>query len=523
VGFQSPYPDLTVPDVPLTSFVLRHADQLAEKPALIDASSGRSLTYGTLAEVTRAVAAGLGQQGFRHGGVLAIYAPNSLDYAVALLAVASLGGIVTTVNPLATADELARKLIDAGATSLLTTPELLERSRAEIGRSALRDIFVLGEAAGATPFTTLRRSAAALPEVRIDPGEDTVLMPFSSGTTGLPKGVLLTHRNLVANALQIDVAHRRAEPDIVFSVPPFFHSYGVLMLNWTLAAGATLVFLPRFELAAFLRAVQNERVTHAYLVPPILLALANEPIVDEFDLSSLRLVNSGGAPLSADLMRRCASRLDCTVIQGYGLTEASPVTHTPPATGQWAKLGSIGPCVPNTECKVVDIDTGAELKANQVGELWVRGPQVMRGYRNHSEATAETITPEGWLRTGDVGYVDDDGDFYVVDRLKELIKYKAYQVAPAELEAILLTHPAVADVAVVASPDAAAGEVPKAFVVRHGPATADELLAFVAARVAPYKRVRRLEFVEHIPKSPTGKILRRVLIEREPAALLTPA
>ncbi len=203
------------------------------------------------------------------------------------------------------------------------------------------------------------------------------------------------------------------------------------------------------------------------------------------------------------------------------MTEASPVTHSPFVAGPWAKLGSIGPCVPNTECMVVDVATGAELDANEQGELWVRGPQVMRGYLNRPEETARTITPDGWLRTGDIGYADADGDFYIVDRLKELIKYKAYQVAPAELEAVLLSHPAVGDVAVIPAPDEAAGEVPKAFVVLRGEATAEDLMAFVAERVAPYKKVRRLEFVAEIPKSPSGKILRRVLVERERAAVLS--
>jgi acyl-CoA synthetase (AMP-forming)/AMP-acid ligase II len=519
--FHSPFPDVTIPDVPLAAFVLRHADRLAHKPALIDASSGRSLTYGALVEATRAVAAGLVPRGVRQGDVFAICAPSSLDFAVALLAVASLGGIVTTVSHLATAEELARQLDDAGAGFLLTTPEILERARPALARTTVREVFVLGEAAGATPFTTLPRLGEALPDVQFDTAEDIVLMPYSSGTTGLPKGVMLTHRNVVGNLLQADVPQHRSEQDILFAVAPLFHMYGILILSWTLATGATLVFQPRFELAAFLRAVQDERVTRAYLVPPILLALADEPIVDEFDLSTLRVVNSGGAPLGEGLMRRCETRLGCKVIQSYGLTEASPVTHSPNAAGPWSKLGSIGACIPNTECIVVEIETGAELGANQPGELWVRGPQVMKGYLNRPEATAQTITPDGWLRTGDIGYADEDGDFYLIDRLKELIKYKAYQVAPAELEAVLLSHPMVADAAVIPSPDEEAGEVPKAFVVLRGEASCEELMAFVAARVAPYKKVRRVEFVGEIPKSPSGKILRRVLVERERAALLS--
>ncbi len=521
--FRSPYPDVAIPDVSLAAYVLRHAERLADKPALIDASTGQTLTYGELAEATRAVAAGLAARGFTKGDVLGINAPSSPEFVVALLAAASLGGIVTTINPLATPDELARQLGDAGAGFLLTTPEILDRSRLAIARTLVREVITLGTVVGVTPFASLARTYGTPPDVQIDPGEDIVLLPYSSGTTGLPKGVMLTHRNLVGNLLQSEVPQCRDEADVVFSVAPFFHIAGFWGMSLTLATGATLVFSPRFELATFLRAIQKHRVTRASVLPPILLALANEPTVDEYDLSSLWLIGTGAAPVSADLMRRCAARLGCRVQQGYGMTEASPATHAPFTAGPWAKLGSIGPCVPNTECMVVDVATGAELDANEQGELWVRGPQVMRGYLNRPEETARTITPDGWLRTGDIGYADADGDFYIVDRLKELIKYKAYQVAPAELEAVLLSHPAVADVAVIPSPDEEAGEVPKAFVVLRGEATAEDLMAFVAERVAPYKKVRRLEFVAEIPKSPSGKILRRVLVERERAELLLPA
>jgi acyl-CoA synthetase (AMP-forming)/AMP-acid ligase II len=282
------------------------------------------------------------------------------------------------------------------------------------------------------------------------------------------------------------------------------------------------VIMPRFDLASFLAAVQRYNVGRAYLVPPVILALVNDPIVDAYDLSTLTCVVSAAAPLGPDLGRRCQERLGCSVIQGYGLTETSPVTHLVPVTGRRVKPGSVGPCVPNTACRIVDLETGADLGPNQPGELWIRGPQVMKGYLKRPDATAAMIDGDGWLRTGDVGYADEEGDFYLIDRLKELIKYRAYQVAPAELEAVLLSHPAVADAAVVPSPDDEAGEVPKAFVVLKGEATTQELMDFVAARVAPYKKVRRLEFVELIPKSSTGKILRRVLVERERAAVALP-
>jgi acyl-CoA synthetase (AMP-forming)/AMP-acid ligase II len=355
-----------------------------------------------------------------------------------------------------------------------------------------------------------------VPRAAIDPARDVVALPYSSGTTGLPKGVMLTHRNLVANILQFHEMFDMTSDDVVIAVLPFFHIYGLqVILNGTLRTGATLVVLPRFELETFLRAVQEHRVTVAFVVPPILLALAKHPAVDGYDLSSLRQILSGAAPLGAELARAAAARLRCSVVQGYGMTETSPVTHTNSGPAIETKPGSVGALVSNTEGRIVDPASGGELGAGEQGEICVRGPQIMKGYLGRPEATAAMIDAEGWLHTGDIGYADDDGDFFVVDRLKELIKYKGCPVAPAELEALLLTLPAVADVAVIPSPDDEAGEVPKAFVVTRAQVTPEELMAFVAERVAPTKRVRRVEMIDQIPKSPSGKILRRVLVDRE--------
>jgi acyl-CoA synthetase (AMP-forming)/AMP-acid ligase II len=519
---RGPGPDITIPDVDICTFVLAHAERLADKPAIVDGPSGRALTYGQLAGAVRRTAAGLAARGFGKGDVLGIYCPNLPEYGVVFLGAASLGGICTTVNPLYTAGELATQLADAGASLLVTVPPVLDKAREAAARAGIRELFVLGEGEGATPFAALLAGSGPPPTVAIDPAEDLVALPYSSGTTGLPKGVMLTHRNLVANLRQMETMpsyrHFR-ESDTLVAVLPFFHIYGMVVILFRgLASGATIVTMPRFEMEAFLRILQDYKVTIAPLVPPIVLGLAKHPAVDGFDLSSLERVVCGAAPLGADVAREAERRVGCTVAQGYGMTEASPVTHLPPsADPAKVRIGSIGWIVPNTEVRIVDVLTREPLGPEQEGELLIRGPQIMKGYLNRPVETAASLDAEGWYASGDIGKVDREGYFYIVDRVKELIKYKGMAVAPAELEALLLTHPAVRDAAVIPSPDAEAGEVPKAFVVRQGETTAEALMAFVAEQVAPHKRVRRLEFVEEIPKSASGKILRRVLIERERA------
>ena len=518
---RSPYPDVEVPDVPLTDFVLANAERLGDKPALIDATTGRTVTYRQLAESVRAMAAGLAERGFGKGDTFAHFAPNLPEYAIALHGVATVGAVNTTANPLLTAEELAVQLRDSGARMLVTVPALLDKAAEAAEHAGVSEVFVYGEAENATPFASLLQSGGGPPEVAIDPANDLAALPYSSGTTGLPKGVMLTHRNLVANICQTVAVLRTSEDDRIAAVLPFFHIYGlVVVLNTSLQRGATLVTMPRFELPAFLGMLQEHRITRAYVVPPIVLALAKHPLVDEFDLSSVEYVLSGAAPLSADLEEACANRLGCRMQQGYGMTEASPVTHAVGDDVAGQTPGSIGHPVPNTECRIVELGTDEDVPPGEPGELWIRGPQVMKGYLNQPEATAHTINAEGWLRTGDVGRVDDDGAFWIVDRVKELIKYKGYQIAPAELEALLLTHPEIEDAAVIPVQDDEAGEVPKAFVV--GSVTADEVTAFVAERVAPYKKLRAVEVIDEIPKSPSGKILRRVLIDRERAAATTP-
>ena len=513
---RSSYPEVTVPEVSLPALVFADAASRADKPALIDGLSGRAITYGELVGGARLVAGGLAARGFQAGEVFAIYLPNLPEYAVAYYGVLLAGGTNTTINPLYTVEELAAQLNDAGARYLLTIPPFLDKAVEAAGRSGVREVFVLGEAQGATPFAALLRSGHQPPEVTIDPHRDLATVPYSSGTTSLPKGVMLTHHNLVANLCQFQSVVDLGEEETGVAVLPFFHLYGqVVLMAAALWQGGTLVTMPRFDLEQFLAILQDYRVTLAFVVPPIVLALAKHPLVDRFDLSGLRFVLSGAAPLGAELEEACGRRLGCVVGQGYGLTETGPVLTAHPPEEARIRHGSAGQLLPNTEARVVDLATGEALGRDQDGELCFRGPQVMRGYLNRPAETAQMLDAEGWLRTGDIGHVDDDGYFYVVDRVKELIKYKGLQVAPAELEAVLVSHPGIADAAVVRIPDEEAGEVPKAFVVATAELSAQEVMDYVAERVAPYKRLRQVEFIDEIPKSLSGKILRRVLMERD--------
>ena len=507
--------EIQIPPTDVASFVLSEAEARGSKPALIDGPTGRELSYGDLARSVRALAAGLAARAFGPGDTLAIYMPNMPEYAIAFHGVAAAGGRATTVNPLYTAGELAHQLRDSGARLLVTVGPCLEAAREAAADSEVEDVYVVGDAEGASPFSELFGDPDQVPETTIDPGTHLAVLPYSSGTTGLPKGVMLTHRNLVANVLQTQAGFAINADDTLIGCLPFFHIYGqTVIMNQGLWAGATIVTMPRFDLDQFLDLLERHTVTRAYVVPPIALALARHPAVEGRDLSALRAIMSGAAPLGAELTAQVAARIGCTVIQGYGLTETSPVTHLNRPDGE-IKPGTIGPPLPATECRIVDPETGEDVDEGERGELWIRGPQVMVGYLNNAEATAATLDADGWLHTGDIATRDADGFYSIVDRLKELIKYKGFQVPPAELEALMITHPAVADVAVIGVPDEEAGELPKAFVVpADDELDEEELMAWVADRVAPQKRIRLVESVEEIPKSPSGKILRRVLKER---------
>jgi acyl-CoA synthetase (AMP-forming)/AMP-acid ligase II len=519
---RSPYPDVEIPEVSLYDFLFSDFGARGAAAAFIDGSTGASMSFDELRRTVDTIAAALAERGVRAGDVVGVFAPNSPQWAAVFHGVLRANAIVTSVNSLYSAGELAHQLIDSGARMLFTVSPFLDRATAamrEAGRS-MDEIVVLDAAEGFTSLRELLATTAAPPEHTVGPG-DTAVLPYSSGTTGRAKGVILTHRNLVANLCQVEPVFQLDSDARILAVLPFFHIYGMtVMMNNGLYLRATVVTMPRFDLAEFLRVISTHQVNTVYIAPPIAVALAKHPIVENYDVSCIEKVLSGAAPLDAELGHAVAKRLGCEVRQGYGMTELSPVSHAIPRDKPDMDLNSVGVTLPNITCKLVDPETGAEVGPGGRGELWVRGPNVMTGYLNDPEATAITLDDEGYLHTGDVAEVTEEGVFSIVDRVKELIKYKGYQVPPAELEALLLTHEAIADAAVIGVRDADGEEVPKAFVVRQAGAelTGEDVMAFVAMRIAPHKKVRQVEFIEQIPKSAAGKILRKDLRAREAAS-----
>ncbi|MHC1561984.1 AMP-binding protein [Actinomycetospora sp. C-140] len=524
---RSPYDDIDVPDVGLPEFLFGDLGDAAERVAIIDGPSGRRMTFGELAQAVDRFAAALGERGLGRGDVIALFAPNTPYYPVVFHGALAAGVAVSTVNALYTPDELAFQLRDSGAKLLVTISPFLDRARAALREEglAVAEVVLLDDARdeASTPMpenalADLLTTTAERPGVTVT-GDDVAALPYSSGTTGRAKGVVLTHRNLVANLLQVQAMGTHVTADsTILAVLPFFHIYGMTcMMNQGIHARAAVVTMPRFDLAEFLRIISEHRADRVYIAPPIAVALAKHPMVDQYDIDCVDIVFSGAAALDAELGQSVARRLNCTVLQGYGMTELSPVSHCMPDDRPDMDLGSIGVAIPNVECKLVDPETGDE--GVERGELWVRGPNVMREYLNNAEATASTLDGDGFLHTGDVATVTDDGIFYIVDRVKELIKYKGYQVPPAELEALLLTNEGIADAAVIGVKDDEGEEVPKAFVVRQQGAdlSGDDVMSFVAERIAPHKKVRVVEFIDEIPKSASGKILRKDLRAREQA------
>ena len=507
----SPLPDVDIPEVTITALALRQADALADRVAIRDAAGTSSYTYAELKAAIHRLAGGLAARGVAPGTVVGLMAPNCPEYAIVFHGVAVAGAAVTTINPTYGPEEVRHQLQDAGATLLFTVGMFAETALAACEGTQVSDVVIIGDAVtGTSAMADL--FGDPIDQVPVDLASHTVVLPYSSGTTGLPKGVMLSHRNLVANIEQVQHSIKYQGDEVALAALPFFHIYGMqVLMNGLLANGVTAITMPRFDMVEALTAVQELKITRFFAVPPMILGLANAPIIDDYDLSSIRQVFSGAAPLGAELAEQAGNRLGCEVVQGYGMTELSPVSHCT-VEGEY-RPGTSGVTASNTETRIVDPDTGEDQDVGGRGELWVRGPQVMLGYLNNPTATAETVDADGWLHTGDIAIVDEHHHMTIVDRMKELIKFKGFQVAPAELEALLITHPKIADVAVIGIPDDEAGEIPKAFVtVPAGETlTLEEVQELVSAHLVSYKQIRELEIIDAIPKSASGKILRKDL------------
>jgi long-chain acyl-CoA synthetase len=500
--------------------VLESCRQNNAKTALVDTSCNRRLTFAEYGSLVESLSRGLVAAGLAPGEVLAIFLPNSWEFAITYHAATLAGAIPTLLNPSYREREVRYQLENSGATFLITDAPLLENVNLA-GLPNLRRVFTTPHPrSGCEDFANLLLpTSAAFPKAAQSPEHTIAALPYSSGTTGLPKGVMLSHYNLVANVYQTigPNAAPLSSNDVILCFLPLYHIYGLsVALTLSLTLGSTLVLMPRFDVQKLCALLTQEDVTMMLMVPPAINALCQAVEAGMLPKDhKVTWIKSGAAPLAPDLARRLTSLTGIIVNQGYGMTEASPVTHvgfnSPPEMNRPA---SIGQPLALTECRVVDSE-GNDVAPGEAGELIMRGPQIMLGYWKEPQATASVLR-DGWYFSGDIVRTDADGFYYVLDRSKEMIKYKGFPVAPAEVEALLLEHPAIRDCGVVAKPDSDAGEIPCAFVVlregfRPSDALDQELREFVADRLAHHKQPREVRFVEAVPRTPSGKILRREL------------
>ena len=515
IHYETAASDLPLSTTSVTERVFEGLTPRLDDVVLIDGVDGRKFTAGDVIDHVKRLAGGLRAAGHVPQKPVALMAPNSPEYCIIFHAIAWAGGTITTLNPTYTAHEIRHQLRDSGAGLLITVPATLAVAKEALKELPEVQICVIGHADDYDSDDCQSLSelygTAQEQQYPVDLDRHSVALPYSSGTTGLPKGVCLSHRSLSMNIDQTAKGAEFQAGETAAAFLPFFHIYGMtVLMNMHLACGGVLVTMPRFDLEVFLRICQDHRARRMWIVPPVALALAKHPLVDDYDLSALEQVFSGAAPMGNALSDAVASRFDCAMLQGYGMTELAPVSHITPLSTP--RSGASGLAVPNTRCRIVSPETGADLPPGEEGELWIKGPQVMIGYLNNEQATKDTLTADGWLKTGDMAIIDADGYMFVVDRLKELIKYKGFQVAPAELEATLVAHPQIQDAAVIGQHDEEAGEIPVAFVVCQDPAPSqEEIQAYVGSQLSHYKQLHRVTFVETIPKSPSGKILRRLL------------
>ncbi len=518
-------PSLNYPDYPYAEMLVHTAERFPENVAVI--FQDVSLTYRELDALTNSFANALLNQGVHKGEKIGLFMTNRPEYLISWFAITRIGAVVSPLNPSYKEREVAYQLGNSEAVGVIVQASLLpliEAARAEL--SALRLVVVAGanELSGPThgllSFAQLLRDHTPVlsrhPEIT---GEDIATLPYSSGTTGLPKGVLLSHKNLVCNACQSIATARITFHDRMLVFLPLYHVYGIMLMGCAMMSGATLVLMERFEVERCLQLLQEQGITLLYTVPQVLFVISEWENLKKYDLHTVRFAQCGAAPIPPVVVRHFQERTHIPVVTSYGLTEASPNTHSNPVYNpHLMKSETIGLPIHDTHQKIVDIETGQrELEVGEEGELIIQGPQVMQGYWKAPQATAEALR-DGWLYTGDIGFRDSEGYVTITDRKKEMIKFKGFSVAPAQIEALLLEHPSVADVAVIAKPDAEAGEVPKAFVCLKMGAqgqSAEDLLAWANGKLATYKNVRELEFIDAIPRNPSGKILRRVLKEQE--------
>jgi acyl-CoA synthetase (AMP-forming)/AMP-acid ligase II len=520
--YTSRFPNVNIPShLSLPEFIFSRVDEHPNKPYMIDSVDGSIITFAQTRQLTKNVAHNLHQRfNFVKGDVCALLLPNVTLYPILFLGVAQAGGASSTINPLYTPEEVHKQLKAAGARYIIAMAENIENVLKAIENTLVDNIFLIGTFSKTNDIVRHVNDLLQAPlndisqNIKIDPTNELVSIPFSSGTTGLNKGCMITHYNIISNCCQIESFGQVTKDSVIVGFLPYFHIYGnIIIMNLSLYVGATLVNVTKFDFENFLQLIGKYKITHANVVPPVMILLSKHPFIEKADLSSLKRLFCGAAPLSSEVTEQVKKRVNgVDIVQAYGMTElATAVTVTPSYQG---KNGSAGVLLPNVEMKVVDCNDGKTLLGyNQEGELAFRTPSAMRGYLNNKQATDDTIK-DGWLFTGDIGYIDEDGHVFIVDRLKELIKYKGFQVPPAELEGLLLKHDAVADCAVIGVPDQEAGEIPKAYIVKkkgYENITAKDIMDFVSKHVNPQKRVRLIEFTHEIPKTATGKILRRFL------------